>query len=107
MGYYHIELTPESRNLFTIVLPWGKYEYQKLQMGLSNSPEIFQEKMNELFMGLEYVQAYIDDFLVISKGLFEDHLKKLNIVLNRGLKINATKSFFVQNELEYLGYWVT
>ena len=28
MGYYHIELSPFSRELCTIVLPWGKYEYQ-------------------------------------------------------------------------------
>ena len=46
MGYYHIELCTESKRLCTIVLPWGKYEYQKLQMGLCNSPDIFQEKMN-------------------------------------------------------------
>ena len=34
MGYYHIELSPDSKRLCTIVLPWGKYEYQKLPMGL-------------------------------------------------------------------------
>ena len=27
MGYYHIELSPNSKKLCTIVLPWGKYEY--------------------------------------------------------------------------------
>ena len=48
MGYYHIELCPQSKRLCTIVLPWGKYEYQKLPMGLCNSPDIFQEKMNKL-----------------------------------------------------------
>ena len=31
MGYYHIELCPESKRLCTIVLPWGKYEYQSYQ----------------------------------------------------------------------------
>jgi hypothetical protein len=41
MGYYHIELSPRSRELCTIVLPWGKYEYQRLPMGLCNSPYIF------------------------------------------------------------------
>ena len=30
MGYYHLEIHPESKHLCTIVLPWGKYEYQKL-----------------------------------------------------------------------------
>ena len=44
MGYYHIELSPSSKRLCTIVLPWGKYEYQRLPMGLCNSPDIFQEK---------------------------------------------------------------
>ena len=49
MGYYHIELD-------IIALPWGKYQYQKLPMGLCNSPDIFQEKMNELFVGLDNVE---------------------------------------------------
>ena len=31
MGCYHIELSPDSKKLYTIALPWGKYEYQKLQ----------------------------------------------------------------------------
>ena len=41
MGYYHIELTPFSKRLCTIVMPWGKYEYQHLPMGICNSPDIF------------------------------------------------------------------
>ena len=32
-------------------------------MGLCNSPDIFQEKMNELMEGLEFVRAYLDDLL--------------------------------------------
>ena len=79
-------------------------------MGLCNSAEIFQEKMNKLFTGLEYVRAYIDNLLVISKGSFKDHLEKLDQVLKKlkaaRLKINASRSFFTQEELEYLGYWI-
>ena len=47
MGYYHIHLNPFSKSLCTIVLPWGKYEYQRLPMGLCNSPDIFQENTSE------------------------------------------------------------
>ena len=111
MGYYHIELSPHSKRLCTIVLPWGKYEYQRLPMGLCNSPDIFQEKISTLMDGLEYVRAYIDDLLCITKGSWRDHLEKLEEVLKRvsraGLKVNAKKSFFGRNELEYLGYWIT
>ena len=67
MVYYHKELAPESKRLCTIVLPWGKYKYQKLPMGLCNSLDIFQEKMNKLFAGLDFVRAYIDSLLIISK----------------------------------------
>ena len=63
MGYYHIELSPNSKRQCTIVLPWGEYEYQRLPMGLCNSPDIFQEKMSILMGDLEYVRAYIDDLL--------------------------------------------
>ena len=111
MGYYHIKLDAASSKLCTIVLPWGKYEYTSLPMGLSNSPDVFQEKMNELFHGFEYVRAYIDDLLVISKGTYEDHLTKLREVFTKlreaGLKVNAEKSFFCTGETEYLGYWIT
>ena len=111
MGYYHIELSPSSKQLCTIVLPWGKYEYQKLPMGLCNSPDIFQEKMSTLMSDLEYVRAYIDDLLVLTSSTWEDHLDKLRVVLQRlheaGLKVNARKSFFGKAELEYLGHWIT
>jgi Reverse transcriptase (RNA-dependent DNA polymerase) len=83
MGYYHILLDPVSRSYCTIVLPWGKYEIQALPMGLCNSPDIFQEKMSELMEGLQFVQTYIDDLLVITNGSFEDHLNKLDSVLER------------------------
>ena len=111
MGYYHIELSPNSKCLCTIVLPWGKYEYQKLPMGLSNSPDIFQEKISILMARLEFVRSYIDDLLVTTMSTWEDHLNCLDTVFQRlsqaGLKVNAQKSFFGRSELEYLGYWIT
>ena len=33
MGYYHLELNPFAKKLCTIVLPFGKYEYQRIPMG--------------------------------------------------------------------------
>lgn len=68
-----------------IVVQWGKYEYLKLPMGLCNSPNILQEKMNKLFAGFEYINAYIDNLLVIMKGSFKDHL----VHLYRNSKVQA------------------
>ena len=111
MGYYHIELSPQSKKLCTVVFPFGKYEYQRIPMGLCNSPDIFQEKMSELMEGLEFARTYLDDLLCITKGTFDDHLEKLDLILARlaraGLKVNANKSAFCQDQLEYLGYWIS
>ena len=67
--------------------------------------------MNALFSRFDYVQAYIDDLLVITKGSFDDHLIQLEMVLEKleeaGLKINASKSCFAAHKLEYLGYWIS
>ncbi len=60
---------------------------------------------------MEYVRAYIDDLLCISKLSLEDHLEKLEEVLrplhNAELKVNAAKSEFCTLEKEYLGYVLT
>jgi hypothetical protein len=60
--------------------------------------------MSELMEDLEYVQAYLDDLLCISRSSLEDHLEKLEEVLRRlcdtGLKVNAEKSTFCALEIE-------
>ena len=68
MGYYHIEISANSKELCNIVTQWGKYEYQRLPMGMFNSPDIFQENMSELFISLETLTVYIDDLLHVTKG---------------------------------------
>jgi hypothetical protein len=55
MGYYTIRLDPDTFRICTIIIPWRKYSYKKLLMGIAGSPEIFQSKMLELMESLEYV----------------------------------------------------
>jgi hypothetical protein len=80
MGYYHIPLDEYSAKLCTTILPWGKYHYRRLPMGIKNSPDIFQAVINDLLGDLDFVQVYLDDILITSSGSFQDHLKKLKIV---------------------------
>ena len=111
MGYYTIRLDPDASRICTIIFPWGKYSYKRLPMGIAGSPDIFQAKMSELMIALEYVRTYLDDLLIITKASLSDHLDKLKKVLTRlreaGLKINADKSKFCAHETEYLGYILT
>ena len=47
-----------------MILPWVKYRYKRLMMGVANSPEIFQQRMNDLFHEFEFICAYIDEILI-------------------------------------------
>ena len=44
-GYYSIPICEESQKLCTTILPWGKYAYQRLPMGIACAPDIFQSIM--------------------------------------------------------------
>ncbi len=111
MGHYTIRLDPDASKICTIIFLWGKYSYKQLPMGIAGSPDIFQGKMSELMESLEYVRAYLDDLLCISKLSLENHQEKLEEVLRQlcdaGLKVNAAKSTFCALEIEYLGYILT
>ena len=110
-GYYHIPLDEESQQLCTFMMPWGKYRYTKLPMGVKVAVDIFQEVMTKLFVGLDFVRVYLDDILIISNGTLEDHMNKAALVLERlqlaDFRVNVRKSVFAVHETEYLGYWLT
>ncbi len=111
MGYYAIRLDPTAAEMCTIIFPWGKYLCQRLSIGFAGSADIFQAEMGNLMVILEYVRAYIDNLLFITKGSLDDHLGKLKQVFiqlhDAGLKINAIKFIFCTQETEYLGHILT
>jgi hypothetical protein len=112
LGFYTIPLDEESQKLCATILPWGKYRYLRMPMGVACAPSMFQSIMTETLRGLD-VLVYIDDILVIQRvnESTEDHLQKVEQVLQRlqdaGFKANLRKSFFMQKSVEYLGYQLT
>jgi hypothetical protein len=77
MGFWTIPLDKPSQCLCTIILPWGKYCYLRLPMGLACSPDVYQEKMSEIFIDMISIIVYQDDILVLTSGSFDDHLQQL------------------------------
>ena len=69
-------------------------------MGVCNIPGAFQEKISKLFEGFNKLHVYIYNVLVTTRKYFIDHLKALEIFLQKlaeaVLKLNAEKSFSVK-----------
>ena len=67
--------------------------------------------MHSLIEGLECVQCYLDDLLILSNASFRGHIDKVDAVLSRlnqaGLKVRAKKYNFGMTKLEYLGFIVS
>ncbi|KAH9100500.1 hypothetical protein Ae201684P_006697 [Aphanomyces euteiches] len=110
MGYYARVLDHGSRDCTAIVLPFGKYRYCRLPMGIVSAPDEFQAVMNLIVGDLDFVKCYLDDLLVVSNS-FSEHLEHLDIVLSRflqyGMVVNGRKTFFCAKTLDYLGFHIT
>ena len=95
MGYYHIQPRKNASNLCTIIIPWGKYQYKRLPIGVANSPDISEQKMSDLFHGFEFIRAYIYELLILTKGDQTYHVQKLELTFNKlkgeELKFNIEK----------------
>jgi hypothetical protein len=95
MGYYTIRLDPMASKMCTIIFPWGKYLYKRLPMGFGGSADIFQAQIMDLMASLKFVRAYMGNLLIITRGVLDKHLQKMETVLTRlrgaGLKVNAAK----------------
>ena len=72
MGYYTIRISPASQDT-TIVTEVGKFRYNRLPMGMCNSGDIFQGKVDNLLGGIKGVKNYINDVLILGKDRFENH----------------------------------
>ena len=67
--------------------------------------------MSEIFVVLDTVRVYINDLLHVTKGSWTEHITVLEEMFTRhqkaGLKVNARKSCFGAQTIDYLEYHVT
>jgi hypothetical protein len=79
----------EAHKLCTTILPWGKYQYKRLPMGVKTSPDIFQRIMYALLVDIPNIQVYLYDILIKSNGTFEEHATIMEKVLQILQKANC------------------
>ena len=90
--------------------PRGLYEMTVMPFGLVNSQATFQRMMDNKLKGLNRVESYIDDCVILSHS-FEDHLRDLQEVLERLRRANIHLKFrkcqLCYPEVEFLGHLIS
>ena len=90
---------------FTVITPFGLFEYLFIPFGLRNSISIFQRFMDNILMDVNCIFVYMDDILVFSK--FGQHYKDLKKVLSifkeNNHQILVDKCQFYKDTINFLG----
>lgn len=111
-GYWMLPLSDDAREKSAFITHMGLFEWKVLPFGLTCAPAKYQRMMDHLLRKLKWKTCalYLDDVCVFSKG-FDQQLTRLEEVFRTldevNLKMNPSKCFFAQDELEYLGHTVS
>ena len=81
-----------------------------MPFGLKNGAQAFQQLMDLVCAGLDFVFAYLDDILIASKSKAE-HKEHLQLLFDRlaehGLVVKTEKCVFGVEEIDFLGHRVS
>ena len=98
-GYHNLKLDKQLSYLTTLSCPFGRYQYKHLPFGAALAGNMFQCKIDEIFIDMPNVFAIADDILVIGYDKNEaDHDKVVYSVLrwcqDVNLRLNKEKCHF-------------
>jgi hypothetical protein len=57
-----------------VITPFGLFKYVRMQFGMRNLGQTFQQLIGRILAGLEYTFVYLDDILLASRS-HEEHLR--------------------------------
>ncbi|KAG6579764.1 Retrovirus Polyprotein [Phytophthora cinnamomi] len=110
MGYFARRLARQSRAATAFCLPFGKFQFKRLPMGISTAPDEYQACMERILGDLDFVIVYLDDILIFSENPVE-HLEHLRIVFDRlrqyDVTLNGKKCHILRDRVDYLGFTLT
>lgn len=82
MGFRQILLTVDSRDVTTLCMQGGLFQYKRLSFGTKAAPEKFQLVVRQVLTGCEGVTNIADDIVVHGQG-HKEHDRHLLAVIQR------------------------
>ena len=109
-AYNHIAVREEDQYLTTMSTPRGLRKWTRLPYGVSSALAIFQERIEQVLMGIDKCVCRVDDILLTGTD-DNDHLVRLTLVLDSlykaGFRCRLDKSEFLKDKVVYLGYTIS
>ena len=106
MGYHQVTISKEDRDLTATLLPWGKYRYTCLPMGLCPSSDHFCQRTDDAIRTVKGILKIVDDCLGGGKDVpaLREKLVELLLVCRKfNLKISRRK-FDLATKLSFTGF---
>ena len=99
-GYWMVVLYPDSRKLIIMVLPFGRFQWTRFPMGTVVAQDIFQSKLDTMFIGVEGVTGITDDMVIAGRDKMEHDRNFLGFMekcMSNNLTLNSQKIQFKQS----------
>ena len=112
-GYWQVVLHPDSRKYTCMAFVIGRYQFKRLPMGFKIASDIFQKKLDSVYIGLPGITGIADDMIVYGRTE-EEHDRNLILFLENNqiewigpeqeeTSIQAERSQFLWSQME--SYW--
>ena len=106
-GCWMVELDPELRKYTTMALDIGRFQWTRLPMGSIVAQDVFQRKLDAIFLDIPGVTGIADNMVIYGKTDLEHdrHLINfLNICRKNTLTLNPDKMQFRLLQVSFFGH---
>ena len=96
-AFLQIPVDEQYSKLLCINTHWSLFQLEQLPFGIKFAPTVFQQIMDTMLSGLEFVIAYLDDILIYSQSAEQHKLhvyKVFKRIQDHGFKIKEGKYDF-------------
>ena len=106
-GYWMVKLDPESRKYTMMALDIGRSQWTQLPMGSIVAKDVFQRKLDAIFLSIPGVTGIADDMIIYGKTDLEHEKHLINFLeacRKNALTLNPDKMQFRLSQVSFFGH---
>ena len=106
-GYWMVVLHPDSRKFTCTALSFCRFQWTRLLMGTVVAQDIFQSKLDAIFIGMEGVTGNADDMVISGRDKMEhdrNFLAFMEKCMSNNMTLNSEKIQFKQSQVSSYGH---